>query len=229
MKYLGYVFLCTSFILYSHPEEHFLLGNQLYNQKLYADALAEYDKIQIKGSSVWHNMGNCAYYLQEYAQAYAYWLSALHTVASRSNKKMLINNISLLQTYGMPTLYVSFWEKVPLFWMQIAFLIFWYVLLSYIWIKSLSVRRKMIFFCIGIVLFLSVLLMTQYIESIFYGVIKTHEVSLYAGPNELFHKRGPVPYGSAVRVKQHMKQWSKIQINQQSGWVKTDELIMVQE
>src|SRR5579872_6344111 len=66
-----YAFACLA-----SEEENFLQAYRCYGNKDYARALELYQSIPSKGSSVWYNMGNCAYHMQDYAHAHVYWKQA---------------------------------------------------------------------------------------------------------------------------------------------------------
>ncbi len=57
-------------------QEHFLAGNQLYQQAQFQAALTEYQAINPKNSVVWYNLGNCAYHLEQYFDASLFWKRA---------------------------------------------------------------------------------------------------------------------------------------------------------
>lgn len=57
-------------------QEHFLAGNQLYQQAQFQAALVEYQAINPKNSVVWYNLGNSAYHLEQYLDASLFWKRA---------------------------------------------------------------------------------------------------------------------------------------------------------
>ena len=69
--------LCTGLNLHSVTnQEHFLAGNQLYQQAQFQAASTEYQAINPKNSVVWYNLGNSAYHLDQYLDASLFWKRA---------------------------------------------------------------------------------------------------------------------------------------------------------
>jgi hypothetical protein len=72
---LGLLFTCFNLNSVTN-QEHFLSGNQLYQQAQFQAALTAYQAINPKNSVVWYNLGNCAYHLEQYLDASLFWKRA---------------------------------------------------------------------------------------------------------------------------------------------------------
>ena len=77
-----FVFLATTILHAGSQEEIFLRANKLYQQHKFQDALTLYNTLSHKGPAVWENIGNCAYYLEDYSHAIAYWYRAQRYINS---------------------------------------------------------------------------------------------------------------------------------------------------
>jgi hypothetical protein len=62
--FIAHIFWCTA-----TDQETFLQANNAYSKKDFKQALYLYQHIENKGAAVWFNMGNCWYYLEQYAEA----------------------------------------------------------------------------------------------------------------------------------------------------------------
>lgn len=72
---VGILFTCLSLNSVTN-QEHFLAGNQLYQQAQFQAALIEYQAVNPKNSVTWYNLGNCAYHLEQYLDAGLFWKRA---------------------------------------------------------------------------------------------------------------------------------------------------------
>ena len=89
--------LVVQHIYAGSSQENFLRANKYFNKQEYTKALDLYDSISNKGSATWYNMGNCAYKLSKYKDAYVYWRKA-QTHANKKEREAILYNIDILSS-----------------------------------------------------------------------------------------------------------------------------------
>jgi hypothetical protein len=215
--------------------QKFEIAANLYKQGQFEQAYAILHAVDPKSSTVWYNMGNCAYKNNELYRARTCWLCAevravgdvrqyteynLHVV----EKKL---NIDRKETFFKKI--QNFYRSIDLMIIQIIFLIFWFSLLFFIKKYKHGTKYRSLF--LGLLLFLVILgsagLGLKY-HSINQrrGIIMKQHVSLFAGPDEQFHILGSLEGGSEVIVHEQRPSWFKISTDQISGWVMQDSIVV---
>jgi tetratricopeptide (TPR) repeat protein len=222
--------------IYSAPtnQELFLQANAAYAARDYEGALALYTTVSNKGSVIWYNMGNCAYHLQHYPDAYIYWKKS-EQGASWSLLNDAEHNLALL-VHGSSDETVSAYQRVThtlrlyllwssLWWLQAALLLIW----SVFWL--LYVRRAprvlqgtvlLLICCCGIAL------KGKYSDTFtMSGLVIRAQAPVYTGPDTKFQRITMLDEMAEVVIRQKKKNWYKISYKNQIGWMPADSITVV--
>lgn len=236
MKLLIFLFaLLSACRCISNDQEVYLRAHQSYTQKEYARALELYQSIQNKGSSVWYNMGNCAYQLKDYLHARLYWKQAENQATRHQLSDIGYNIMALDQKIGTKDHSRSavreqlkrFAALVGLFSWQFLFIFFWFALWFVLRSRFKSGRAVAILCLCGMVL-CGVGLGSKYIQGTQkIGMVTAHNAPLYAGPDSRYHVLGTADAMSEVRVQEVRDRWCKVQYNATTGWMAIDTLAVV--
>lgn len=227
------IFLCFFVQLYAgNDEELFLSGNKLYEQGQYDKALASYDAITKKGRAVLYNMGNCYYHTGNCAQANVYWGRAEHGASGQEVKQIAQCRQHILQKCNKPHkaslieqlhYYVrTMVPYVPLFFMQIIFLLLWCLLVCFIYHKGRSHKliTVLLFMC---VLMLSTILFVRVKKQCTpWGVIIKEKTAMFVGPNDAFHVKGSLGIPDYVEIQEEHEGWYKVRYCDTIGWIKAE-------
>jgi len=228
------IWLFVTSLVAGPQEENFLQGINLYKNSDYQKAKELYEKIDPKNSSVWYNLGNCAYYTNEYATAYICWKKAERN-ASESLRKEVKKNLSAVNkklgreekmsyTFaGLQHQVYTMLKKLPGGLLQILFLLVWYYILALIY----SGRKSLLSFWLlcGALISCTILVAIRYrADNLTHGIICKDEVILYAGPNRAYHTIGSIDNLETVEIYQHLGSWYKIGNQSHKGWVPSDSL-----
>src|SRR5579885_276405 len=201
----------------SSDQELFLRGNQFYEQKEYAQAFETYQKINKKGNAVWFNLGNCAFHLENYAHAFAYWKRARH-YASVQELDAIAFNINVLETKLGKETHVSkltqiierFSAYFSLGQAQFLFLLSWFLLFLLCIVYNQRKRYGILVPLSLLSVIMGGLVVVKYNTAMHhYGIVLNDKVTLYAGPND------------------QKEQWCKIEHQHMVGWVPADKLMLV--
>lgn len=233
MRYFFYVLLGAFISLQAtqiSEQELFLQANELYRGAYYADASEKYEALAHKGYAVWFNLGNCAYHLQEYAAAYAYWLRAEREAPIKVLQALEHNFVRLKQVAGIEAQQSRLQrlvKKISPFGVQLCWIISWCL----VWYMASTARwrmRRLILLLVGALTIICGILTvaSYYIWKQQYGVTR-HETTLYAGPDERYHKVGTIDNISAVLVQGRRDVWCKVRYKDLVGWMPEHDLIMV--
>jgi tetratricopeptide (TPR) repeat protein len=248
-KILNTLTLCTLFFVSVYAQEQekkiyvdfFEQANALYKQNKYEEALTIYKKISNAGAVVYYNMGNCAYKLNNYGYALAYWRRAERNWDLRrgfellDNIKLLKNKVSalkkeseekhkndvILQEVKNFKLTLDFLiNSIPLILFQIVFLIAW--IMSFIFIRNLfKAKRKAVIVMLftTIAIFGLILVIKYNFEIKQHGVVVSKNASLLSGPGQNYQVLSFVNEASEVIIEKSVDDFFKVKIDGQTGWI----------
>jgi uncharacterized protein YgiM (DUF1202 family) len=121
-------------------------------------------------------------------------------------------------------------RSIGLFWLQIFFLIAWFLLLFFIKKYKHGTKYKSLW--LGLSLCLTIV--TGVILGLKYhsnsqrrGIIMKQAVSLFAGPDEQYHVVGALEKGAQVFVHEQRSSWCKVSHATGSGWLAHDAIVVV--
>ena len=214
-----------------NDQELFLQAHNAYKKMEYQQASQQYNQIKDKGYAVWVNLGNCAYHLGEYPQAYACWLRAQND-APFSLQSTIENNYNLLTTehdeklvsqsvchqIAVRTHALLIQLCAALFW-----ILFWWLIVSGRWKKQVLM--------IGIIgmlaLVCGILTLICYKTNSNKYAVTSGKVMVYSGPNEQYHVVGEVNQMCKVCVQAAHENWYKIRFGSTVGWILNRDIICV--
>jgi len=230
----SYLILACNFTVCNaalNDQELFLQANNLYKKMEYQQARQQYNHMADKGYAVWVNLGNCAYHLGEYPQAYACWLRAqndapfsiqstieknCHMLTQEHDEKLVSQ--SLCHQIAVRTYPLLVQLCAALFW-----ILFWWFIVSGRWKKQV-----LIFGIIGMLaLACGILTLICYeINSNKYAVTSA-KVMVYSGPNEQYHAIGEVNQMCKVCLQEAHENWYKIRFGSTVGWILNCDIVCV--
>ena len=206
----------------------------LFAQHKWQDALQVYETIEPKTSSLWYNMGNCAFNVHDYAYALYCWLSAIpgSTVKELYRIKQHINLLTVPNEESgehkpMMTIQWQDWGLHATSWLmlQLLFLAVWFCIIflfvyryriEFIWIGST-----------GLCIIIFIMLNKYWIDCRSYAIIKDNQTTVLIGPDNHFHSLGLVHQADCMRIKQEKKGWVLIQGHGIEGWIKATSIYRV--
>ena len=214
-------------------------ANEQYRQGVYDKALQLYEKVSTKDASVLYNMGNCAYRLKNKGQALLYWRKA-EKLWGLFNKGELLANIALLKhelaaeknrdqefTFfnDLTQSVFSFVCSIPLFALQILFLLLWlflFVYLKYLYKKKHSL---LIFLLFGLIAFLSITLILRYrFDLAHYGVVMEKGTAVRSGPDANFRPLTTLDEATEVTILNQSNDFFKIRSGKIVGWASKNQV-----
>lgn len=224
--------------LYGAPtnQELFLQGNAAYREKNYERALALYTQLPNKGPVVWYNMGNCAYKLNRYPDAYVYWKKSEHGASwsllndSAHNIECMVHGSdesperTLMQRIQQMIYRSSMWSSWWL--LQCLLLLFW----SVFWVLRMRQFPRM---AQGLVLLLmcccGIALKGKHTHATTTaGLVIVAQAPVYAGPDTTFGRVAQLDEMVEVTVVQKQgARWYKISHKDQKGWMAAETITLV--
>lgn len=216
-------------------EELFLKAHQNYIQKDYATALQHYQLIPNKGAAVWYNMGNCAYKMNDFKAALAYWNSAEHVShdvqqlkAIWLNQKKLAQKIdkeimvTTKKTYRA-TFPFYYLKIIPMSFLQLLFLSVWFI----VWFLIYRRKKKLVPLMVLVngICGVGLLIKQEYCQEI--ALVAMPTAYVYAGPHKSFHQVGTLDMLTEVAVNEQRNDWCKIKNKKIVGWMLTDSITKV--
>lgn len=220
--------MCTQFFIYADKQvEQFYQANEYFKQEKFEDAVLEYEGLEKKGPVTWYNIGICYLKQENNLDAFIAFKRA-EKMAQPSLLKQInkaINKISkkvpsvkeqeflyYLRIYG---------SYLSLFWLQLAFLILWFLLFT-----SLFFKEKFSFYLRVIFLFFllfvgSSLVAIWLMRTTHTGIVVTQE-SLYSGPNKEYHVIGKLHPFDQITLLDSKESWYKVKNSLVKGWVKEE-------
>ena len=236
-KTVGLFLICWSFSLNSsvnNSQDLFSKANQAYKQSEFEKAYELYQKVTEKSAYVNYNLGNCAYKLEKYGYAMLYWKRAEQDWGFW-NRQELLDNIYLLKKklngsskvedrfaffYKSKSFFVSIVRNVPIFYLQLLFLIFWVFLFLYIRRLYKSKRKFLIILLFSFVALFGTLLVIKYsLENRVHGVVVNPKTQLLSGPGRSFQEIGVLPQASEFIINRESDGFYKIKFYKQIGWI----------
>lgn len=227
------IFLCSVLLVasvFAGPElEKFLRGAQFFKDGKLQEALHEYEGITNRGPVTWYNMGICYYQQKEFIKALVAFKRAQIGAhyAMLKQTQPFINKLE--QHFNQPV--ESQMKKAirelssffSLFWVQLATLIFWWLLIVLLVFQSYSFRRLKV---VAGLWFFVCLFLTGMVWWALSGenAIVIRGTQVYIAPNEQLHTVGSVTAGQEVCIKKQEQEWVRIKANTASGWVRADAL-----
>ena len=212
----------------------FTRAGKLYQKNEYEQALGLYKQITPKSAPVYYNMGNCAYKLDDYGRALLYWRRA-EKMWGMFGRQELLENIAVLkkkQAEQRPEKeivsvikrwthsFISWLRSVPLFFLQLTFLLLWFFLFMYLKLLSQQRYRFLItvLFCF-IALFGTVLAIRYTIDYKTYGVVVRAQAPLLSGPSPSFSSIGTLYQADEITIQKKSGSYFKIRFGKRIGWV----------
>lgn len=226
MMYLYCAILLQCFLACAQ-EENFLKANQRYTQGQYQEAALLYEGINNKGSAVWHNLGNCYWYLDRYKDAFFAYKKALKD-AFYVDRNMLMHQKA--QSYecwtGQKEPTPSMHDKIgtfvdffSVFQWQCVCLLMWVLFLFSLRFLSRTMRGKIVTILLSIIM-----------GMLFYVVYCAHKqncpkgtiinaAKLFVAPRSDVHWLKEVTAGEDVILIDVNKHWTKVNAQGAIGWI----------
>jgi hypothetical protein len=231
MYFITILFVFSAFSSIFAEQNTIIQAHNAYATKDFAHALNLYRSIVPKGSLTWYNMGNCAYYLQNYHDALLYWLCA-YKCASSDGRIIIKKNIESASRALEMCVDLSLFEEtglrsIPIFVWQIVFI----VLLVFFLVTLIrwNLIQKPILFCTFLILLIicGLLVIVVYQEKNIHYALVQDDVSVYAGPHDQYTIRGFLKPYQLVQVTNKKNDWFKIKSGTIAGWVTNKKLIEI--
>lgn len=240
------IFSASLFIVaYSAEEQQnyaqlFEQANSLYKQDKFDEALNLYKKIPNGGAIVSYNMGNCAYKLNNYGAALAFWRRAERNWGFGESAELL-NNIKLLKNklaelskdpndkpkdvflqkiQNLKIYFDFFIHSTPIIFFQIVFLLLW--LFMFIAIRKLfrGKKKSVIAILFTTVAIFGLILVCKYnFEIKQHGVIVGKKANILSGPGHNYQVLSFTPEASEVIIEKEVDGFYKIKFGGQIGWI----------
>ena len=222
------VSLCNAAL---NDQELFLQGHNAYKKMEYQQASQQYNQIKDKGYAVWVNLGNCAYHLGDYPQAYVCWLRAQND-APFSLQSTIEKNYNLLTTeHDAKLVSQSVCHQIavrthPLL-IQLCTALFW-ILLWWLIVSGRWKKQVLMASTIGMLaLVCGMFTLMCYKTNSHKYAITSDKVVVYSGPNEQYHAVGEINKMSKVCVQEAHEDWYKIRFGSTVGWILNRDIICV--
>jgi len=223
--------LLTIGVAYATPSVNDLCirAQDAYEKKEWLKALGLYENVEMKGSPVWYNMGNCCYKMGNPSQAIIYWKRAM-SGASADEQGDIMHNLGVAyeklgqkKDRSFYTIVERWAYRFPLLPLQLIFLFCWYAL----WVLFLmgTAKHPFLFYTALFSLTILLILMSIILGSSYYrhsykkGVVVKESVSLFAGPHEQYHPVGTVTLHDELRIHEQRTGWYKVARADQYGWI----------
>lgn len=232
MKRLSVWILGLALPLVANNQETFLRANELYKAGDYKQSLVAYESMQMQGSAVWLNIGNCLYQLDQYPQALVAYKRALKGATPTQYRTSVAYQHAVLQKLGKKV-ELSWWDTIVLairartagisvYVLQLLFLLLWFILSWLIirsargfWYKILIMVAGIFVFFNGMVLYDTYSIRTRQVAIVF----SKEQLSVFSGPDERYHVLGTLAYAQEVVVEDTIAGWYKIRYDNKVGWV----------
>lgn len=224
IKFLLWSFfvLFTVYFFAQNADADFEKANRLYAQKDFFAALNVYKQIENKNDSVWHNMGNCAFYLQKYPHAFVYWQRAIDDTSFFNKRRiqklqaMIPGCNAELSWYnyliGVCQNVISLFSLLTL---QLLFLIVWFLFCALCFAQGRSFSTYASFFIVILVF----LMLVCKVKGDYIKGFAREGFSLYIGPNVDYKKIADLEKINVVQIYECVDGWYKISVDNQVGWV----------
>lgn len=222
-------------------EDYFAIGNNLYKEGKYKEAIENYQKLindNFYSFELYYNLGNCYYKLQEYPKAILYYEKAKKINAADEE---LNHNLKLANTHikdkvdEIPQLFISSafnelikskradsWGWLAIKTMLLALAAFLLFLFS-----SKSLYKKIGFFAGIAIVILSILFTIlgfkqkkNEVDNSF-AILMSPSVNVLSSPDEKATRLFVIHEGIKVKITNKENEWIQIKLsNGNSGWIK---------
>lgn len=225
------LFLFLSFSLQAAElQEAWAQAGKCYYNYAFKDALSTYISLSEKNSAVWENMGNCAYYLDDFPYAILYWRKAQQEADS---KRSLYLQERIDQVFGQLGIenkmtWGKYVERLPYWFLPLLFLLSWSGLLF--WGPFYYRRNKYFSVAIlaAITFFCGILSNMQYSYiGQKKGVAISSHTALHTGTDDKLPIITQLKAGQEVKVKDRQQDWYQASTGSYTGWVHKDMIEVV--
>lgn len=193
----------------------------LYAQGAYQEIIDTYQQNNNNDAATWFVLGNAAYCVHKYNDAYLYWLRA-QRYGNAHIYHVSIKNMQLLQAQGFTItqhwLYdwlVWLGKYIGIYLLQIICLLFWCAL-------GIMIYKRCRVLFLGVMAFsfccCMVLIIIAYNFHQEKGLLM-EDAAVYNGPNIAYYNIGSLPRGTLITVKDVQRDWIKIIYNDTIGWI----------
>ncbi|PHS10761.1 MAG: ion channel protein [Kordia sp.] len=240
MKYLIYILLLITSFGYAQNEQLFEKANGLYNSEKYNEAVQVYQQLlSTKNHSVslYFNLGNAHYKLNQLAESVYYYEKALQLDAANEDvltnltfaNNMRIDKIDMIPTTGFSKMFSSIVNMLSFdTWAILGVVFMMFFIVSFVgYRQSKFTNRKRSFFIASLFsLFLSVLLVafayqqeaTTINEK--YAIVFAKESQVKSEPKFNSDEAFQLHEGTKVSVFEDFEGWTKIKLTNGSvGWI----------
>lgn len=233
------ILLVCFFAIYAELDyQNFIKANNYYNEGKYQEAINLYETIKNKDSSVLFNLGNSYYKLTNYMEAIGYWKKFQKKTASVYDFSLADHNISLALKKMNISIELNLYDKFcnylikyslyfNVLYLQIIFLIFWYLIIFYN-MGLLNFKKNIVIF---LFILEAIIFIFIYINYSFHftktALIKNENTILYAGPSEEYHELKTINKAQEVKIISQVADWFKIYYDHNSSWLKRDDLTLL--
>ena len=243
MSWFNYTIIFCSFLAFSQsPEELFEQGNAAYNGGNHNLAIEKYEEIlglKVHSAEVYFNLGNAHYRLGNVAESVYYFEQAKRLSPEDNtiqNNAAFAENMTLDAIEILPKTQLEQFQETILLsfnltqWAYLTIVLGWITFFLFLFYRlSREMMFKRLFFVLGCILFLGVLLsarLTQQKKSladIRKGVIFEKEIEIWGEPNKRAEVLFLLHEGTKLEVLDGLEGWSKIRIaNGSEGWIEND-------
>ena len=220
-------------------------ANELYNEGKYQEAINNYLKIinsNEHSASVYFNLGNSYYKLNQVAPSIYYYEKALilspNDSAIKNNllyaQNMTVDSIEILPQTGFTKLIQNVIDKLSYHTWAILSIIFIFLFVAAFLFYYFSVyqNKKRMFFIISIVSFIISITsfffafkQNNFIEKKNPAIVFAKEISVNSEPNNRSEEVFVLHEGTKVNVEEKMGDWEKIKlVDGKIGWVPSSEI-----
>lgn len=232
-----FIFNKSSYSEIKNSKNNFELANKEYSLGNYNKALELYEKIDIKSSSLYYNMGNVYYKNNQKTKALAFYLKAKKLSPYDSKIREKINLINKEIDYNTSYFNSSFiWNDFFTLEEIIVFSIFMWIIFWFVFIlkKYKSIKNNYLdyivlsFICINIFTILS-LISKLSDENYQKGIIITKSADIKTSFDNSGISLSKLPEGSFVLVYEKSSNFVKIKNpDGVSGWVRNSSIVVIE-
>ncbi|MCL4229829.1 hypothetical protein KJZ61_04055 [Candidatus Dependentiae bacterium] len=219
-------------------EETFLRAAYHYRMQDYEKALELYQTIQPKHSSVWYNMGNCAYHRGDYVQACLWWKKAMwranHSllIAIQHNLKhclpLLGKDFEQGGLVGFKQYVYTVLTKIHVGMVQVIFLVLWWLVLASAMLGKKLHRAVLSALMVGVIISGGMMLLHYRMRQTNRAIVRGEAVAMRTGPDEHYHSTGNLECLDQVDICQAAGDWFKVSSNRGVGWIPAQKLELIE-
>jgi hypothetical protein len=216
------ILVCGADSMVASDYDGFQKAGMLYDEAQYQEALEQYYAIKERGPAVWHNMGHCFYKLQDDAQAMLCWWKADKNASWEQQEKNREWRNHVAQKYEHAGQKIK--NEVPLLFLQILFLVFWFCLMALLRLLCAKRGSKRLTFCILFCMIGAVILLIAFIsrrrsDNACFVIIKD-AAALKIGPGNFYHVSAQAKKAERAIAVSSYRDWCHVVLDdQRKGWV----------